>query len=220
MRSRILPALALLAAAVAGVVAYAQTQPPRAEPVRVYESAQPAPVVLTKQPVYESSRASPVAQTSPAPTSSPQLVAPSVPVGDTPLDTLVAELKGMQAQKAALAKREAEVVAEVRRRLEDYTGTLEKLGHGATRPSGPATSELPTGPRIVRPAGGGRGTPDESTPRSRNEYVPYTEPAPGTATPSELTTSPPAGRRRSPVPLTEPAPAVPFTPPAPPPSGD
>jgi hypothetical protein len=200
VRSRIPPALALLAAAVAGVVAYAQ---PRPGPAPVYDPPPPASAAQHAQPGDAAPRSSPSLQ------SSPPVTTPVVPVGDLPLDTLVAELKGMRAQKAALARREAEVAAEVRRRLEDYTGTLEKLGFTGPRAAG---SEPPAGPRQVRPVGGGRGTTDETTTRTRNEYVPYAEPP----APPEPAIPPVTSRRRSPVPLPEPAPAAPQPAPLPP----
>ncbi|MBN9520152.1 hypothetical protein J0H58_16760 [bacterium] len=184
MRSRILSALALLAAA--GVAAYAQNEygGARPGPAPVYDPPRPTPVVQSSPPVVLTSPAQPLVPVGNTP-------AAQGPVRDVPINVLVGELKAIQAQKAALAKREAEVAAEVRRQLEDYTGTLEKLGLAAPRMPGPAASEPPPGPRVVRPVGGTRGTPDERIPRGRTEMVPYTEPAP--AAPRPVTPAPPPG---------------------------
>jgi hypothetical protein len=106
-------------------------------------------------------------------------------VGDTPLDTLMDESRGMKAQKAALAKREAEVVAEVAevRRLEDYTGTLQKLGH-APVPHGAASH-----PQLLA---------EPAAQRAEPAPLPLSNVGPANAT----------GRRRPPMPLPDPALAV------------
>lgn len=148
MRPRILPALALLA--VAGAAGHAQNQ-------------QPVPAGGCTPP--------PVAQahdTSSQPSVAPPTQPPQVAVGDLPLDTLVKELESMQAQKAALAKREADVAKEVRRRLGLYSETLQKLGHGPAQQVTPFPPATTTSPPVIR-----RGvTPAEQLPRVRQSEPP------------------------------------------------
>jgi hypothetical protein len=209
MRPRVLLVLPLLAGfAAAPGLAQPPTAPaprPAVDPILdglIFRYA-PAPVAQPSPP-----RPTP---SSPVPTSAPQdqeyaplawpvgaqSVRPASPVVapvDLPLDMLVAELKAIQAQKAALAKREADVAKEVRKRLAEYTEALDKLGHGPARQnvpyrSGPIVEPAPLLPPAVDPdpqplpspsappAGRRRGTPDEATPRNR-EPVPSPTPVP------------------------------------------
>jgi hypothetical protein len=179
MRSRVLTALALLAG-VAGAAAYAQTQRPSpAPPSNPY--AKP-PVV--GPPDYGSFPATtpPLAQTQP----------PALPLADVPFDDLLRQLERMKVQRAELAKREADVVKEVRRRMEKHAETLRRLGHGpevvptdyaVPMVTLPAPGPIVDPPRdtelIPTPSGPQRGTPDQTTPHSRRpEPTPPPVPAP------------------------------------------
>jgi hypothetical protein len=160
VRSRILPAMILFAA---GAAAFAQTPPPRPGP----------PLTPT----------SPPPQFPPQPATPPPLAPPAQSLEHLPLEQLIAVLEGLAEQKAELARQEAararneaDVVAEVRKRVAKHSQTLQKLGHA---PLAPGSTSLPR---------------------------PTSEPVP----PSDLVPANTTGRRRSPVPLTVPAPAAPY----------
>jgi hypothetical protein len=88
---------------------------------------------VTSQPKPDLPPAPPSAPTFPSPT----VVVPSTPPAPTPeksVEQLLADLERVQAEKAALEKKEQELKTTIRKKLDQQTERLKKLGVGPAVP--------------------------------------------------------------------------------------